>query len=265
MQRLGEIVDSIRGLQEFGELLRKKGRVNLEHVCEGAQAFVAACVARHHASRSCWIVCPDMRRQEDVFNGLLNWQVPALFFSELEMPSVEGAIPDPEIVAERLEVLRQLAQEGTAIVVVTAASLMDQVPAADTLPNQGVVLKGGDSIDRDSLIDSLLKSGYQRNTQVTARGQVAVRGGIVDVFSWQHSLPVRIELFDRKIDSIREFDLDDQTSIQTLDRCVVLIGEGDRSTVCLQDYVRKGDLVIGIELDAHYCDVARDRLGTRAA
>ena len=255
MQRLGEIVDSVRGSQKFIEVLRKEGRVNLEHVCEGAQAFVAACVARHHASRSCWIVCADMRRQEDVFNGLLNWQVPALFFSELEMPSVEGAIADPEIVAERLEVLRQLAQEKRTVVVVTAASLEDQVPAADTLRKQMVVLKVSDSIDRDSLVESLLKSGYQRNSQVTARGQLAVRGGIIDIFSWQHPLPVRIELFDQKIDSIREFDLDDQTSIHTLDRCEILIGESDHSTVRLREYVRKGDLVIGIELDAREADV----------
>jgi len=240
MQRLGEIVYSIRTTQELVELLRRKGGVNLEHVCDGAQAFVAACVVGHHASRSCWIVCPDVRRQEGVFNGLLNWQVPALFFSELEIPPVEGAIPDPEIVAERLEVLRQLAEERRTIVVVTAASLEDQVPVSDALRKQTVVLKCNEQIDREALIESLLSNGYQRNTQVTARGQVAVRGGIIDIFSWQHSLPVRIELFDQKIDSIREFDLDDQTSIQTLDRCEILIGETDRSTVSLRDYIRKG-------------------------
>ncbi len=256
MQRLGEIVYSIRTTQELVELLRRKGGVNLEHICDSAQAFVAACVVGHHAWRSCWIVCPDVRRQESVFNGLLNWQVPALFFSELEIPPVEGAIPDPEIVAERLEVLRQLAEERRTIVVVAAASLEDQVPVSDALRKQTVVLKCNEQIDREALIESLLSNGYQRNTQVTARGQVAVRGGIIDIFSWQHSLPVRIELFDQKIDSIREFDLDDQTSIQTLDRCEILIGETDRSTVSLRDYIRKGDLTIGIELEAGEMDVS---------
>jgi len=256
MQRLGEIVYSIRTSQELIELLRKKGCVNLEHVCEGAQAFAAACVVGHHASRSCWIVCPDVRRQESVFNGLLNWEVPALFFSELEMPPVEGAIPDPEIVAERLEVLKQLAEQRRTIVVATAASLEDQVPVFDVLRRQTVMLRCNDQIDREALIESLLNNGYQRNTQVTARGQVAVRGGIIDIFSWQHSLPVRIELFDQNIDSIREFDLDDQTSIQTLDRCEILIGDTDHSTVSLREYIRKGDLTIGIELAAGDLDVS---------
>jgi len=197
-----------------------------------------------------------VRRQEGVFNGLLNWQVPALFFSELEIPPVEGAIPDPEIVAERLEVLRQLADARRTVVVVTAASLEDQVAVFDALQKQTVVLKRDQQIDREALIESLLNNAYQRHSQVTARGQVAVRGGIIDIFSWQHSLPVRIELFDQKIDSIREFDLDDQTSIQTLDRCEILIGETDRSTVSLREYIRKGDLTIGIELDSPELDVA---------
>jgi transcription-repair coupling factor (superfamily II helicase) len=197
-----------------------------------------------------------VRRQEAVFNGLLNWQVPALFFSELEIPPVEGAIPDPEIVAERLEVLRQLADARRTVVVVTVASLEDQVPVFDALQKQTVVLKRDQQIDREALIESLLNNAYQKNSQVTARGQVAVRGGIIDIFSWQHSLPVRIELFDQKIDSIREFDLDDQTSIQTLDRCEILIGETDRSTVSLRQYLRKGDLTIGIELDSHELDVS---------
>ena len=110
MTELVKIVDSIRNSEPFLGLLQAKGPITLEHVSEGAQAFVAAGVVRHHASRSCWILCPDVRRQEDLFNGLLNWEVDALFFPELELPAFEGALSDPEIVAERLEVLQQLSE-----------------------------------------------------------------------------------------------------------------------------------------------------------
>jgi transcription-repair coupling factor (superfamily II helicase) len=255
MQRLGEIVYSIRTSQKFLELLRSKGRFNLEHVCEGAQPFAVACVVGFHSSRSCWVVCPDVRRQEDVFNGLLNWEVPALFFSELEMPAVEGAISDPEIVAERLEVLKQLAEGKLNVVVVTAASLEDRVPGSDALRKQTVVLKRDHLLDRETFLETLVRAGYRRASQVTARGQVAVRGGIIDIFSWQHSLPVRIELFGEKIESIREFDLDDQTSIRTLDRCELLLGDTEHSSAALRDYMRKGDLVIGIESEALEADI----------
>jgi len=58
---------------------------------EAAQSFVAACVVRQHASRSCWLICPDARRQEEICNELLNWEIGAQFFPELELPAIEGS------------------------------------------------------------------------------------------------------------------------------------------------------------------------------
>ena len=90
-EQLAKIVDSIRNFEPILELLQRKSPVTLDHVCEGAQAFVAACaLSGIIASRSCWILCPDVRRQEDIFNGLLNWQIDALFFPEIELPAVQG-------------------------------------------------------------------------------------------------------------------------------------------------------------------------------
>jgi len=246
-EQLAEIVDSIRNFEPILALLRRKNPVTFDHVCEGAQAFVAACVVRHHGSKSCWILCPDVRRQEEIFNGLLNWQIDALFFPEIELPAVQESVPDPEIVAERLEVLQKVAEGKRAVIVLTESSLEDAVPSAQALRKQTFLLRRNDRLDRDALCEAMLKSGYEKSPQVTTRGQFAVRGGILDVFSWHHSLPVRIELFGEDIESIREFELDDQTSIQTLDRCEVLVGDPEHRDVGLRDYLRKADLLIGIE------------------
>jgi transcription-repair coupling factor (superfamily II helicase) len=261
-EQLADIVDSIRKFGPILELLQSKSPVTFNHVCDGAQAFVAACAVRHHSSRSCWIVCPDGRRQEEIFNGLLNWQIDALFLPEIELPAIRESVPDPEIVAERLEVLQKVAEVKRTVVVLTGSSLGDQVPSAQALRKQTVTLRRNDRLDRDALCSTLLKSGYERAPQVTIRGQFAVRGGILDVFSWQHSLPVRIELFGEEIESIREFELDDQTSIQTLDQCELLIGDPDHRTVGLRDYIRKADVVIGIESEI---DEAEIRITSGAA
>src|SRR3981081_3548726 len=97
--RLSDLVLDVASSEAFAKQFKNRRGTTFEHVFEGAQAFVAACAVRHHASRSCWIICPDLRRQEEIFNGLLNWQVEALFFPQLEMPAIEGAMPDPEMVA----------------------------------------------------------------------------------------------------------------------------------------------------------------------
>ena len=246
-EQLADIVDSIRNFEPILELLQRKSPLTLSHVCEGAQAFVAACAVRHHSSRSCWILCPDIRRQEEIFNGLLNWQIEALFFPEIETPAIQESVPDPEIVAERLEVLQKVAEGKRAVIVLTEASFEDLVPSAQSLRKQTFILRRNDRLDRDALCETLLKSGYEKSPQVTTRGQFAVRGGILDIFSWHHSLPVRIELFGDDIDSIREFELDDQTSIQTLDRCELLVGDLEHRNVGLREYRRKADVLIGIE------------------
>jgi transcription-repair coupling factor (superfamily II helicase) len=261
-EELVDIVDSICSFEPVQELLRQKKPVTLSHVCEGAQAFVAACAVRHHRSRSCWILCPDVRRQEDIFNGLLNWQIDALFFTEIELPPIQGAVPDPEILAERLEVLQKIAEGRRAIIVLTESSLEDDVPSREALRKQTRVLRRHDRLDRDAFCETLVKSGYEKAPQVTSRGQFAVRGGILDIFSWHHSLPVRIELFGDDIDSIREFELDDQTSIKSLDRCELLIGDVEHLEIKLRDYLNKGDVLIGIESEL---DDAQIRITAGAA
>jgi transcription-repair coupling factor (superfamily II helicase) len=248
-EKLAEVVDLIRNFGPVRNLLQRKGLVRIEHVFDGAQAFVSACVVRHHASRSCWIVCPDVRRQEELFNGLLSWQVDALFFPEIEIPAIKEAVPDPEIAAERLEVLQKVAEGKRAVIVLTEASLQDNVPAAQVLQNQTHIIRRNDRLDRDRLCERLLNSGYVKVPQVTTRGQIAVRGGILDIFSWHQSLPVRIELFGDEVDSIREFELDDQTSIRRLDRCEILIGDTEQLDVELNNYFRKGDVLIGIDCE----------------
>jgi len=219
IQDEGPLRQVVRLVAESKGFVRKfKKRAWFEQVCEPAQAFVAACAAQHFISRNCWLVCPDARRQEEVFNGLLNWGITAWFFPELEAPAIEGAVADPEVVAERLNVLQHLAEGKRAVVVVTEAALTDEVPNRERVGSQTFTVKRGQALDRTALIESLLKCGYQQVGQVSGRGEFAVRGGIIDVFSVQHALPLRIELFGSDIDSLREFDLDDQTAVQVVDR-----------------------------------------------
>jgi transcription-repair coupling factor (superfamily II helicase) len=242
---LQQIVEEVASSNGFSSRFKK--RPWFEQVCEAAQPFVAACIVQHYASRNCWLICPDSRRQEEIFNGLLNWETKAWFFPELEIPAVEGAVPDPEVVAERLTVLQRLSNGKRAVVVVTKATLDDEVPNREQIGRQSFAVRRGQVLDRAAFMESLLKSGYQHVAQVSARGEFAVRGGIIDVFSWQHALPLRIELFGDEIDSLREFDLDDQTAVQVVDRSEVFLGELETGDVRLKDYIRSGDLIIDVE------------------
>ncbi|MDB6152851.1 MAG: mfd: transcription-repair coupling factor [Chthoniobacteraceae bacterium] len=221
-------------------------KVVFEHVNDSAQPFLAALIARQIKQRL-WIVCATMRAQESFHNELSNWFPEALFFPDSEGVPVEGAISDPESAAERLAIIEKLAGKGRHIVVLTQASLNAAVPSPTALKKLEIKLTRGARLDREKLIRQLDKAGYEHVAQVSARGQYALRGGIIDVFSFHHTLPVRVELFDEEIESIRQFDLDHQTSVEQLDHCTLLLGDAtdSRATAStVRDYIGPSDITI---------------------
>src|SRR4051812_40920130 len=163
--------------------------------------------------KTLWIVCPTVRAQELLYESLLNWLPGALFLPEAEFAAVENILPDPEIAAERLELLKRVSSEaGPHVIVATRGSLDQAAPKKSALSSSTMRLKRGRKESMERLLDSLGKTGYERVAQVTTRGQFAVRGGILDLYSWQAPLPIRAEFFDDELESLREFDVDTQTS-----------------------------------------------------
>jgi transcription-repair coupling factor (superfamily II helicase) len=223
--------------------------VSFEHVVSAAQPILAALLARQ-AQATVWLVCPDIRAQEMMHNELLQWFSDALFFPEVERVAIEGALPDPESVAERLGIVQRLtAAKGRQIVVLTRASLDTEVPSPAALQQLTFPLHRSMRLDREELLRKLTEAGYEHVAQVSARGQYAVRGGILDVFSFHHALPVRIELFDDEIESLREFDLDTQVSVSHLHLTSLMLGEtaSERRICRLHELIKEQDLTIDAE------------------
>jgi transcription-repair coupling factor (superfamily II helicase) len=259
---LDEIAASPPIAGKLKRLRAEKKALAFDHVVESAQPFLTALLARHVKERL-WIVCANMRTQEVFHNELLHWHPDALFFPETDRAPMEGALPDPETAAERLLIIQRLANsKKREIVVLTRASLDEEAPAPAALKKLEIRLARGTTLDRDALIAKLTAAGYEHAAQVSARGQFAVRGGIFDVFSFQHTLPVRVELFGDEIESLREFDLDTQASVRVTDTCTLLLGETESRTVKLREYIGEKDVIA--ETDAGATDAAQASPSTPA-
>jgi transcription-repair coupling factor (superfamily II helicase) len=224
-----------------------ESRTQFNEVAEAAQPFVAALVARFASRRRFWIVCSSVRSQEDFAAELMAWLPGARLLPELEIPSGHDLLPDPETTAERLEILGALArEESIGPLVIDAAQWMQEVPSACTLAASVLSLARGDRFALLGAGEKLVNAGYERVTQVASRGQFAIRGGIMDVFSWQAPLPMRIEWDDEVVDSIRRFDPDTQISVSESTSCEILTGHFDARLVPLREYLRKDDLIIDL-------------------
>ena len=221
--------------------------VSFPHVIESAQPFLVATIAEHDR-RSIWVICPTVRAQELFFESLLNWNSNASFLPEAEFAAVENILPDPEIAAERLALLSQIEKENAAKLVVTTRAALDQpAPSRGTLRSASLEIQRGPKMAMPALLNALSSAGYERVAQVTTRGQFAVRGGIVDIFSWQTALPLRIEFYGDEIESLREFDLDTQTSVRTREQASVLLSAADDTSGRVRDYITQDALLIELE------------------
>jgi transcription-repair coupling factor (superfamily II helicase) len=221
--------------------------ISFSHVIESAQPFVVATLAEQ-ARRNIWVICPTVRTQELFFESLSNWNSNASFLPEAEFAAVENILPDPGIAAERLALLSQIEKENAAKVVVTTRAALDQpAPRRGRLRSASLEIQRGPNMAMPALLSALSGAGYERVAQVTTRGQFAVRGGIVDIFSWQTAQPLRIEFYDDEIESLREFDLDTQTSVRTREEASVLLSAADDTNGRVRDYITQDALVIEIE------------------
>lgn len=248
MGSIQQLLDRLTGGDAFAKALK---RGVFEHIATPAQPLIAALTLRETEARRVWILCPHVRLQEQLHHDLGVWGFRTRFFPEVEFSGFEDALPDPDIGAERLGILHDLGGEERQIVVLCEESLDDTVPTLASLRQDELELKAGGTLDLTSFAEKLEAAGYERVPQVFQRGQFAIRGGIADVFSWKDSVPVRIELFDDEIESLREFDVDEQTSIERIESATLLLSatRGKTEHCELRDYIEKDDLVIAVDCE----------------
>src|SRR6266513_1525877 len=257
-----QLLETVAATEPIGrklqELQEAQWPVRFSLVIQPAQPFLAAVIAhayhrrptrdRRSADSTIWILCPSVHSQELFYESLLNWQPDALFLPEAELAAVENVLPDPEIAAERLALLTEIERgTGPRIIVATRASLDQPAPKRGTLQSAVTQLRRGTTLEMEQLLDQLVGSGYERVAQVTTRGQFAVRGGIVDIYSWHAPLPFRLEFFGDQIESVREFDIDSQTSVRDLRLADLLLGTADDQSGLVRDYVAPDHLILDIE------------------
>ena len=103
-------------------------------------------------------------------------------------------------------------KEGQLIVVTYPSALEEGVPALDRIRQSQLRLKVGDEISHEAIVDTLFEAGFERVDFVGEPGQFAIRGAIVDVFSYSYNDPFRVSFFGDEIDSINIFDCNTQLS-----------------------------------------------------
>jgi transcription-repair coupling factor (superfamily II helicase) len=198
----------------------KTNTVRLKGVSGSLDAILFAAVFKSTKSDHL-IILHDKEEAAYFFNDLQNLlgQREILFFPMSYKRPYEYDETENANILTRAECLNKLSAPGSASIVVTyPEALSEKVINKKSLANNTFGITKGEKLDRAFLEEFFHTYDFEKSDFVYEAGQFAIRGGIIDVFSFAHELPYRIELFGDEVDSIRSFDPGSQLSVETLDK-----------------------------------------------
>ena len=139
--------------------------------------------------------------------------VPVLTFPDWETLPYDHFSAHQDIVSERLATLYELPSTTAGLLVLPVSTLLQRLAPVEFVQSQSLILEVGGRFDLDAERQRLARAGYRAADTVSERGEFAVRGSLVDVFPMGADNPIRIDLFDDEIDTLRFFDADTQRTI----------------------------------------------------
>ncbi len=224
MELLSKLLIEDIQLQNLVKDLEKGNDQQLVTGLSGSARAVFTKLLHGSLKKSVLIVTPNLlhaqKLTEDLIK-LLGEDLVRLYPAD-ELIATDISVASPELRAQRLETIDHMLSNSTGVYVVPVAGLKKHIPGVEDWKRNRISISEGEEIAVDHLVQSLVDIGYVRQPMVTTPGEFAMRGGIIDIYPLYLEDPIRIELFDTEVDSIRTFSAEDQRSLKKLKEIRIL-------------------------------------------
>jgi transcription-repair coupling factor (superfamily II helicase) len=236
-------------VQSLARRLEHGGVLSSAGVCQAAQPFFAVLLQQVLPRRPMVVVTPDLKVQESFQQDIETWlqvesntqspkpkisdpQPPTpksqlLFYPAWEILPHEGKLPHADTISDRLQTLIALSarnrdpEPGPSLVVTSVTALLQKTFPPAEIQERTRALQRGDKIVPLDLIEWLEEQGYEPEAQVSQKGEIALRGGILDVWPLTSRWPARLEFFGDELESLRHFDPLTQISREEISHVVI--------------------------------------------
>ncbi|HEY3763145.1 MAG TPA: transcription-repair coupling factor [Verrucomicrobiae bacterium] len=230
--------DDTPAAQSLARRLENGGAFSFSGITASAQPFFAAFLHKLFPKRPIVIIADNLKSQEIAQQDLETWlnfqsaefgtrsaeskMAKLLFYPEWEIFPHDNKLPHADVVSDRLQTLTALINYSalriphSAFIVTNVIALLQKTFPPGDLKTRTRHLQRGDKLAPLDLIEWLEEQGYEPEAQVSQKGEISLRGGIVDVFPPTSPWPVRLEFFGDELESLREFDPITQISRETI-------------------------------------------------
>lgn len=195
-------------------------------ITSGAMPYVIDAIT-DESDRFCLLITKDTHQAYALESGLRFFSKPdqqsqIQVFPDWETLPYDTFSPHDDIISQRLKTLRFLPSAQSGILIVPLNTLIQRLPPIAFLQANVISLELGQTLDVVSYREQLESAGYRYTDTVYEHGEYTLRGSIMDLFPMGSDAPVRIELFDDEIESLRSFDPETQRSQDKIEALSIL-------------------------------------------
>ena len=214
---IGELGKSNKFVDLSNQIENKKSPISISGLTDVGMVELLSAINQYNKKPILLITYNEIQAKQ-ILEIIENFEKEkAVLFPKKEIVTYDFVAESKDLPYERIETLNKIKDKKNLIVVTTIEALMQKLPPKEILFKNILEFKVGDIYNLEKLKKTLVNLGYSRCEFIEGRGQFSVRGGIVDI-SINETLGVRIEFWGDEVDSIRNFNITSQRSINTLDK-----------------------------------------------
>ena len=213
---LGELGKSQKFVTLINQIEKEKSPIMLSGLTDVGMVELLTSI-NEYSKRPILIVTYNEIQAKEILENIKTFTDKGYMFPKKEIVTYDYIAESKDLPYERIELLNKIKEKRKPIIVTTIEALTQKLPPKDVLYKNILHFKIGDIYSLDEIKKKLVNLGYVRCDLIEGRGQFSIRGGILDI-SISEKIGARIEFWGDEVDSIRNFAIISQRSINTLDK-----------------------------------------------
>ena len=213
---IGDMGKSKKFVNMIEQIEKTKSPIGISGLTDVGMVQVLTAI-NEYAKKPIAIITYNEIQAKQIIENLKMFTEKTMFFPKKDVVTYDYIAESKDIPYSRIEALNRLKSKRNNILVTTIEAVMQNLPAKETLYKNILKFKIGDICNLEDIKKALVNLGYSRYDLIEGRGQFSIRGGILDI-SINETIGVRIEFWGDQIDSIRNFNITSQRSINALEK-----------------------------------------------
>ena len=216
---LGDLGKSRKFIDLLKQLEEKQSPIEISGLTDVGMIQLSSAINEFSKKPICILTYNEIQAKK-IYEDLKYFTDKVVLFPKKEIVTYDYIAESKELPYERIEALNKLKSKKNLILVTTIEAAIQKLPSKELLYKNELKFKVGESYNLEEIKRKLIDLGYSRYELIEGRGQFSVRGGILDI-SIDENIGVRIEFWGDEIDSIRNFNIINQRSINTLEKTTI--------------------------------------------